>query len=71
MESKLESLKERNEKGHEQLRDHVSKVKDTLESKVDQVTQFYDKIEKIKGELKKLENLNNNFQLTIIDKINA
>ena len=56
MEQKLESLKERNEKGFEQLRDHVNKVKDALENKVDQVTQFYEKIENIKKEQKLLSN---------------
>ena len=61
METKFESLKERNEKGHEQLREHVSKVKDALENKVEQVTQFYEKIQKMNEELKKVENINNNF----------
>ena len=42
-EQKLDASKEQNEKRHESLKDFVQKIKDMLESRVDQITQYEEK----------------------------
>lgn len=68
-EQKIESVKDQNEKRHESGKDYVNKIKDMLESRVDQVMQFEDKIEQVNQDVNKLKGMTNDFQKKFIKEL--
>lgn len=49
------------EKRHETIKDFVSKMKESLESKVDQITQFNVKINTMTSDLEKMKKVTDDF----------
>ena len=49
------------EKRHETIKDFVSKMKESLESKVDQITQFNVKINSMTSDLEKMKKVTDDF----------
>jgi archaellum component FlaC len=55
VEQNVESIKDTAEKRHETIKDYVGRVKEMLEGKVDQVTQFNDKLTAMNDEIQKIK----------------
>jgi len=69
MEQKLETTKEQSEKRHEAIKDYIGKTKDVLEARVEEVSQFEEKITILNDELNKNKVVHEEFRKKMILEI--
>lgn len=68
-ESNLDAIRENFDKKNEHLKEYITKMKEMLEVRIDQITQFETQIEGIGAEIKKLAGMMTNEQNKIITEL--
>lgn len=68
-ESNLDAIRENFDKKNEHLKEYIGKMKEMLEVRIDQITQFESQIEGIGAEIKKLAGMMTNEQNKIITEL--
>ena len=56
-EQSIEAIRESAEKRHESTRDYIARVKEALEGRVDQVTQFNEKLTSMSDEIQRIRGM--------------
>ena len=58
---KMEDLKAANEKRNEQMKEYVNGIKEVLETRVDSIMQFEDRLENLNAEINKVKRTYDDF----------
>jgi chromosome segregation ATPase len=66
---KMEDLKAANEKRNEQMKEYVNGIKEVLETRVDSIMQFEDRLENLNMEINKCKRTHDDFAERIIDMV--
>ena len=66
---KMEDLKAANEKRNEQMKEYVNGIKEVLETRVDSIMQFEDRLENLNAEINKVKRTHDDFADRIIDLV--
>jgi hypothetical protein len=64
---KMEDLKAVNEKRNEQTKEYINSIKEVLETRVDSIMQFEDRLENLNMEINKCKRTHDDFADRIID----
>ena len=63
----MEDLKAVNEKRNEQTKEYINSIKEVLETRVDSIMQFEDRLENLNMEINKCKRTHDDFADRIID----